>query len=163
MCKFYSQIIEITHYINWNNNVCFVIEQLNELPAFIRLQNSDCENVIIEDFYENQWKRNILGYHKYSNEQIFTHGKRLCYSTVNGDYVLPKLHIMPPNPLWTWIDEWSLDDSLSENEGGWIYLDDWKSPLEHKPYSTKYRFRRWIRKRSLKKVETIFYLMFILY
>lgn len=147
-------MIQITHYINWNNNVCFVIEQLNELPAFIRLQRLACENVIIEDFYENQWKRNILGHHNYSNEQIFTHGQRPCYSTVNGDYALPKLHIMPPNPLWTWIDEWSLD-SLSENEGGWIYFDDWKSPLGYKPYSTKYRFRRWIRKRSLKKVETL--------
>ena len=111
---------------------------------FNQLQSANEE--IIDDYYENQWKKN-------SN---FTHiSIRSCYrppySTVSGDHVLPKSQIMPPTPLWIWIDDWHLDNFLGTQDG-WIYANDWKSSKTKEQSLAKFRFRRWIRTRTLKKV-----------
>lgn len=107
---------------------------------------------VIEDFYENQWKSNILGHAKYSHNPMSVHTDRPSYSAVNGRPVLLKSQIMPPTPLWKWIDDWHIDNH-SEWKNGWIYIDDWKSYTFKPENSTKFRFRRWIRTLALKKVS----------
>ena len=143
--------MQISYKISWNDKITFVIEQLQEAPVFCQLLHSEKE-LIIDDFYENQWKSNSLGHSKYSHSPISVHTDRPPYSTINGHFVLPKSQIMPPTPLWLWIDDWHIDN-FSEFENGWIYIDDWKSSIYKPENSTKFRFRRWIRTRALKKVS----------
>lgn len=80
------------------------------------------------------------------------HTDRPSYSAVDGRPILPKSQIMTPTPLWLWADEWHLDNH-TDGEDGWIYVDDWKSSTFKPENSTKFRFRRWIRTRVLKKVS----------
>ena len=151
--------IQVTCNISWNDNITFVIEQLEEEPIICRLFKPLDEEIIV-DFYENQWKNKTPGHTKYTHSPISIHNHRPTYSTVNGDPVLPKSQIMPPSPLWIWLDDWHIDCSLNA-ENGWIYLDDWKSSIQKTENSTKFRFRRWIRTSILKKVS--FFLKFVNY
>lgn len=124
---------------------------MKEEPIFCRL-SIPLDNEFFEDFYENQWKSKAPGHNKYIHSPISIQSQRPAFSTVNGDQVLPKSQIMPPNPLWTWTDDWHLDCSFN-NENGWIYLEDWKSSIQKTENSTKFRFRRWIRTRIYSKVS----------
>lgn len=147
--------MQISYRLSWNDNITFVIEQLQESPAFCQFQQSE-DGYAIQDFYENQWKSNSLGHSKYSHNPISVHTDRPPFSTLNGRTVLPKSQIMPPTPLWRYIDDWHLD-SVSENSNGWIYVDDWKSSSLSPENSTKFRFRRWIRTMALKQVRNQIY------
>lgn len=142
-------MIQITHKLTWNDDVSFLIEELPEDPAIYRLLRPVNDDVI-DEFYENQWK----GHSKYNHNPISVHSHRPAFSTVNGGHVLPKSHIMPPTPLWVWIDDWHLDNSMGTQDG-WIYVDDWKSSQIKAENLTKFRFRRWIRTRTLKKVHNL--------
>jgi hypothetical protein len=110
---------------------------------------SSTNNLIAEDFYENQWKCGFSKSSKYSYSGATFHKNRPVFSTINGKPVLPKACFMTPNPRWIWADSWHIDHS-SPNDEGWIYSDDWKSHLESREFTTKLRFRRWIRHRCLK-------------
>ena len=151
--KFFDKILQVSYKLSWNDNVTFVIEQLQEAPIFCLLQQSENE-CVVQDFYENQWKNNTLGHSKYSHNPISAHTDRPPYSTLNGRPVLPKSQIMPPTPLWFWIDDWHLY-SIPECTNGWIYVDDWKSSTFKQENSTKFRFRKWIRTMALKKVTLL--------
>lgn len=146
-----NETIQVACNISWNDNITFVIERLEEEPVFCRMC-APLDGKIIVDFYENQWKCKTPGQKKYTHNPISIQNHRPPYSTVNGDHVLPKSQIMPPNPLWAWVDEWHLDCSLN-SENGWIYVDDWKSSIQKDENSTKFRFRRWIRTLALTKVK----------
>lgn len=151
MTHFLGKTIQVTFSISWNDNVSFVIEELKEEPVFNLLSTKALKDSAIEDFYENQWKTKT-GHGKYTHNPVSIHNHRPAYSTVQGDHVLPKCQIMPPNPLWIWLDDWHLDSNFAGGNG-WIYLDDWKSTTKKPENSTKFRFRRWIRTRVLKKVS----------
>lgn len=131
-----------------------MIEQIYEIPVFCKFHQPE-SGVVVDDFYENQWKSNTLGNSKYSHNPISVHTDRPPYSTINGRPILSKTHLMPPTPLWVWIDDWHLD-TFPNNEDGWIYMEDWKAATLKPENSTKFRLRRWIRTRILKKVSQDF-------
>ena len=145
-----NEKIQVIYNITWNDHISCVIEMLEQEPVFCRMLKPLDEKIVV-DFYENQWKSKTPGHRNYTQNPISIHNHRPKYSTLSGEHVLPKSQIMPPNPLWDWIDEWHLDCSLN-SESGWVYVDDWKLPIQKAEGSTKFRFRRWIRTCMLKKV-----------
>lgn len=157
MTKIFDKNIQVTYKISWNDNISFLIEELPEDPVvylFSQPENSD----IIDDFYENQWK----SHSKYTYNPLSVHNHRLPYSTVNGGQVLPRSQIMPPTSMWVWTDDWHLDNSI-EAQDGWIYIENWNASQMMEENSTKFRFRRWIRTRTLKQVNNVFDFLFLIF
>lgn len=142
------------YYISWTDNIYFTITDQDELPVFCLFSKS-LDNQALDDFYENQWKCKSFDHSKYTHNPLFMNSYRPSYSTINGGHVLHPSQIMPPNPAWEWLDEWHID-CISESYEGWIYIDDWKSSSLKPEHSTKFRLRRWIRTRAIKKVIDVY-------
>lgn len=153
MTKFLSYFIRIDYNISWSNNVTFSIIPLDEVPLVFRFRTSE-DDSMIDEIFENQWKCKSKDVSKYTHNPLSIHNHRPPYSTACGKHALPKSHIMPPNPNWKWVDDWHIDDTF-KNDGGWIYADEWFSAALRPEFSTKFRFRRWIRTRSFKSVPIL--------
>ena len=144
--------MRIDYNISWSSNVTFSIIPIDEIPLIFRFQTTE-DGCVIDDIYENQWKSKGKDISKYTHNPLTIHNHRPHYSAACGKHVLPRSHIMPPNPNWKWNDDWHVDTTF-KTEGGWVYADEWFSSIQRPEFATKFRFRRWIRTRSIKNVRT---------